>query len=62
MVRPGPALDIYTQLVQEYSTRKPTNDEDGLAAFSGIVELVSQQFPGDFTQGLPEFQFDTALL
>ncbi|PQE16156.1 heterokaryon incompatibility protein [Rutstroemia sp. NJR-2017a BVV2] len=62
VVRPGPALDFYAHLVQEYSTRKLTNDEDGLSAFSGIVEVVSLQFPGDFTQGLPEFQFDTALL
>jgi hypothetical protein len=44
------------------STRILTNDEDSLAAFSGIVEVISLQFSEGLTQGLPEFQFDTALV
>jgi hypothetical protein len=55
-------LHAYSNLVQEFNTRKLTYPEDRLSAFAGITNLLSVKFYGGFLCGLPRMFFDTALL
>lgn len=61
-IESGPALRQYGYLVQDYNKRTLSNDDDGLAAFMGVLEAITPLFAGEFTGGLPNMYFDTALL
>lgn len=49
-------------LVQDYSARYLTYDQDASRAFAGATEIMSHTFPGGIFHGLPVFFFDIALL
>jgi hypothetical protein len=57
-----PCLKVYSALVWQYNSRIARDDDDVLAAFSGILGAIVQHFPADFLHGLPELYFDIALL
>lgn len=57
-----PDLRKYDLLVSTYNQRLLTFPSDGLLAFSGILDVLSQTFEGGFLYGLPELFFDLSLL
>jgi hypothetical protein len=57
-----PDLKSYGDMVEQYNLRHTRDDNDVLAAFSGILGAINNHFPGGFWHGLPEFYFDVALL
>lgn len=57
-----PDLEDYGNLVDEYSRRQFTFQQDVLFAFTGITSMLSQSWEGGFLYGLPEMFFDIALL
>jgi hypothetical protein len=59
---PGPQLQKYGTLVQQYSRRVLSFPEDRLRAFSGVLEALCIQFKNGFHFGLPVDFFDFALL
>ncbi|CAJ2510461.1 Uu.00g132700.m01.CDS01 [Anthostomella pinea] len=54
--------NVYRQAVYEYTKRNLTNDSDALNAFRGMEDLIRQGSNTKFWFGLPEFDFDHALL
>ena len=57
-----PDIDRLRLMVQAYNKRQLTFDNDIQAAFIGIINALSQVFPGRFIFGLPEMFFDVAIL
>ena len=57
-----PNVKLWDNLLQEYLERHLTYEDDILRAFTGIIEILSNGFPGSFHFGLPELFFDAALL
>jgi hypothetical protein len=63
LTNPGwPDLQMYRQLVENYSKRTLSFPCDSISAFAGIVTTLRGSFPGGFLFGLPETYFDIALL
>lgn len=54
--------DMYTQVVGDYTQRTLTYQSDIFNAFQGISNLLSRTFDVRFFFGLPDGDFDTALL
>jgi hypothetical protein len=59
---PWPDIAYLAKLVRLYGARSLTYEKDALAAFSGIIDVLSYQFQGGFLYGMPELFFDIALL
>ena len=57
----SPSFEMYDALVQDYTVRQLTHDSDALAAFEGIVDVLSKQWGCAFYHGLPARYFDAAL-
>ncbi|KAI1740996.1 HET-domain-containing protein [Xylaria scruposa] len=58
-----PALDDLGHITLKFNTKVLSHHQDVLFAFSGIQTLLSQRkFPGGLLYGLPEFNFDNALV
>ena len=57
-----PSLGRWGMLVQHYSARKLTYEEDAVRAFAGATEIMGSTFPGGLLHGLPVFFFDIAML
>lgn len=55
-------VDVYKYSVYLYTSRFLTNEEDVLAAFSGIVKEICSRLGGEPIYGLPNTHFDLALL
>jgi len=53
---------VYSDAVSMYTRRKMSWQTDALNAFQGVSKLVSQGVNTSFWHGLPEFNFDQALL
>jgi len=61
--RPGLSkLEKYASLVHNYSLRNLTQQSDALNAFSGILNMLRPDLGESFVWGLPESNFDAALL
>lgn len=58
----GPDFSLYIDLVCLYNYRKFSYEQDGLAAMSGIFNLLGSKFPGGFIAGLSTAFLDHALL
>jgi len=60
----GPAtnFEVYADAVAEYTTRQMSFLDDGLNAFSGVLNQFRTWFKGDFLSGLPSTELDQALL
>ncbi|KAK4184347.1 heterokaryon incompatibility protein 6, OR allele [Podospora australis] len=54
--------DLYRRAVNDYTKRKLTCDIDAVNAFSGIEGLIRRGANTTFWHGIPEFEFDRALL
>lgn len=52
----------YARLVEQYTHRQLTNDEDILNALGGLLHIFRQFFKFPMRYGLPEILFDIALL
>ena len=52
----------YLRTVEEYTPRMLSFDSDILAAFAGMIKVLSSMFRSRFLYGLPESLFDSALL
>jgi hypothetical protein len=57
-----PNLGRWGNIVETFSTRSLTYEEDSVNAFAGATEIMSATFPGGILHGLPELFFDLALL
>jgi hypothetical protein len=57
-----PSLGRWGNMVERYSGRVFTLENDVNRAFAGATEIMDATFPGGLFQGLPEFFFDIALL
>jgi hypothetical protein len=57
-----PDLESYGTTAETYNSRHTRDDNDVLAAFSGILGAWNRHFPAGFWHGLPEFYFDITLL
>jgi hypothetical protein len=55
-------FELYVDLVCPYNGRELSYEEDGLYAFSGVLNRISTQFPDGFLFGLPRAYLDYALL
>lgn len=56
-------LRLYNDLVEDYSTRALSYDEDSLNAFSGILEKLREgNLPSGFLWGIPRNGFKISLL
>lgn len=55
-------FDVYTQVVSEYTARELTYQKDALRAFLGVQGHFYDQFESDIVHGMPEAEFDAALL
>jgi Heterokaryon incompatibility protein (HET) len=55
-------LDMYAYLVSEYSNRDLGRQEDAARAMSGMSRIIQSHFQGRLLWGLPETEFDAALL
>jgi hypothetical protein len=53
---------VYMKLVELYTTRQLTEEQDILAAFGGVVNLMKQMLNAAFLSGLPSSHSDLALL
>ncbi|KAF2222159.1 heterokaryon incompatibility protein-domain-containing protein [Elsinoe ampelina] len=53
---------VYTQCIGLYSARQLTKEEDILAAFTGVENMLSRYLNGPLAFGLPTSHFDLALL
>ncbi|KAH6620034.1 heterokaryon incompatibility protein-domain-containing protein [Boeremia exigua] len=57
-----PCLGRWGLLVQDYSRRMLTFEDDTIRAFAGATSIMNSRFPGGILHGLPVFYFDIALL
>ena len=57
-----PSWNSYRRAVVEYTKRAISDESDAINAFQGIASLLQPAFKGDFLFGLPETEFDIALL
>lgn len=57
-----PNLSRWGNLIQEFTSRSLTYEQDFEAAFAGATEIIASTFPGGLLHGLPVFFFDIALL
>ncbi|KAJ2999053.1 hypothetical protein NUW58_g134 [Xylaria curta] len=53
---------VYMRSVELYTERKLTKDQDVLAAFSGVSNILKARMRAPFIHGLPSSHFDLALL
>lgn len=58
----GRAIWVYTNCVRLYTSRVLTHENDILAAFDGICNLLETKMEAPFVFGLPTSHFDFALL
>ncbi|KAI1276531.1 heterokaryon incompatibility protein [Xylaria sp. FL0933] len=56
------AIWVYMRSVELYTERKLTKDQDILAAFSGVSNVLKSRMRAPFIHGLPSSHFDLALL
>jgi hypothetical protein len=61
-IRTTSNFDTYSYMVADYTRRNMTKQQDGENAMRGILGYIEFLFVGDFVQGLPESEFDSALL
>jgi len=59
---PWPDMDEYSRIVEDYSGRSLTHEEDTFPAFLGVTNALSESFIGGFVYGMPDLFFDIALL
>jgi hypothetical protein len=52
----------YEAMVNHYNSRKLSHPEDGMSAFMGVTNRLSDVFPGGFLWGLPSKFFNAGLL
>jgi hypothetical protein len=57
-----PYFPQYEKWVLAYSSRELTYQTDGLRAFSGVLQVLSETYEGGFLHGLPVMFFDLAML
>ena len=57
-----PSLGRWGMVVQDYSRRRLTFEDDWIRAFAGATEALGATFPGGLVYGLPIFFFDIAIL
>jgi hypothetical protein len=57
-----PSLGRWGMIVENYSSRNLTYEEDISRALAGATQVIAATFPGGLLQGLPVFLFDIALL
>lgn len=57
-----PSLGRWGMLIQNFSSRSLTFENDIERAFAGATEIMSSAFPGGMMHGLPVFYFDIGLL
>ncbi|KAJ4988973.1 heterokaryon incompatibility protein [Stagonosporopsis vannaccii] len=57
-----PCLGRWGLLVQDYSRRLLSFEDDIVRAFAGATSIMSSRFPGGMLHGLPVFYFDIAML
>lgn len=57
-----PCLGRWGLLVQDYSRRLLSFEDDTVRAFAGATNVMGSRFPGGILHGLPMFYFDIALL
>jgi hypothetical protein len=62
MITPYPSLQRWGNLVEKYSSRAFTHENDFVRAFAGATNVFDPTFPGGFVHGLPRFFLDIALL
>jgi hypothetical protein len=62
MIIPYPSLQRWGMLVDRYSPRNLTYEDDFLRAFAGATNVIGPTFPGGFIHGLPRFFLDICLL
>ena len=55
-------FDSFTQYVYEYTLRKLTHQSDALPAFLGVLKILEDMLDCQFLHGLPNTEFDAALL
>lgn len=58
----NPALGRWGMIIENYSSRDLTYEQDHDKALAGATEVMSSTFPGGLYQGLPLFFFDIAIL
>jgi hypothetical protein len=61
-IRNHTSFDLYTQIVSEYTERNLTWQKDALRAFLGVQNYFYGAFESDIVHGIPEGEFDAALL
>lgn len=54
--------EVYAQAIEDFSGRRLTNAEDGIAAVQGILNVLEPRFRSKFIGGLPASEIDMALL
>ncbi|KAJ4299950.1 hypothetical protein N0V90_005198 [Kalmusia sp. IMI 367209] len=57
-----PSLGRWGMIIENYSSRNLTYEQDISRALAGATEVMSATFPGGLHRGLPLFFFDIALL
>jgi hypothetical protein len=62
IMTPYPSLQRWGILVDEYSSRNLTYEDDFLRAFAGAMNVIGPTFPGGLIHGLPKFFLDICLL
>lgn len=62
LIPSNPTLGRWGMIVENFSSRNLTYEEDASRALAGASEVMSSTFPGGLYCGLPLFFFDIALL
>ena len=57
-----PDLDRWTELVENFNTRKLTFDEDVMDASAGLTSIFDGRFSGGILWGIPEMFFDICII
>lgn len=57
-----PNFRLYRELICRYNHRNLTYSEDAMPAISGVINALTQGFPGGFLSGLPVLFLDSSLL
>ncbi|KAL1639375.1 hypothetical protein SLS58_007956 [Diplodia intermedia] len=57
-----PALNVYSDMIQDFNRRQLSFPEDCLSAVAGMLSCYTKAFKGGFLCGLPEMFFDVCLL
>ncbi|KAL0264108.1 hypothetical protein SLS55_000052 [Diplodia seriata] len=57
-----PALNVYSEMIQDFNRRQLSFPEDCLSSVAGMLLCYTKAFKGGFLCGLPEMFFDVGLL